>query len=112
MTVVKFWDVESNQTPENSKALSYFVACCDASVSLKEDGWIYRSRHDPTETGILTYGLQNYNSADIFYSYHTKLDSIPFDSDRKVMSVLVKTNENKNLIIVKGAPDVVFSRSH
>ncbi|WP_322958943.1 cation-translocating P-type ATPase [Mycoplasmopsis cynos] len=110
MTVVKFWDVESNQTPENSKALSYFVACCDASVSLKEDGE-YIEVGDPTETGILTYGLQNYNSADIFYSYHTKLDSIPFDSDRKVMSVLVKTNENKNLIIVKGAPDVVFSRS-
>ncbi|WBP84247.1 cation-translocating P-type ATPase [Mycoplasmopsis edwardii] len=111
MTVVKFWDVESNQTPENSKALSYLVACCDASVTLKENGE-YTEVGDPTETGILIYGLQNKNSANNFFLSHNKLDSIPFDSDRKAMSILVDSKKDKNIIIVKGAPDVILSKSN
>ncbi|AKF41134.1 cation transporter [Mycoplasmopsis canis] len=112
MTVVKFWDVETESGPETSKALSYLVACCDASVTLKENGE-YAEVGDPTETGILVYGLQNQNSANDFYLSHNKLDSIPFDSDRKAMSILVDSYEKENnIIIVKGAPDVILSKSN
>jgi P-type Mg2+ transporter len=39
-----------------------------------------------------------------------KIDEIPFDFSRKVMSVVVKTPEGKNRLICKGAPEEVFSR--
>ncbi|UWW01446.1 hypothetical protein NW064_04565 [Mycoplasmopsis felis] len=65
---------------------------------------------DPTETGILRYGLMNDNSADKFYKTYNKLDSIPFDSDRKTMSVLVENINKEKMIIVKGAPDVILSK--
>lgn len=39
----------------------------------------------------------------------TKLDEIPFDYDRKMVSVLVKQNEEK-LILVKGSVDTVVSK--
>ncbi|SYV97010.1 Calcium-transporting ATPase, partial [Mycoplasmopsis edwardii] len=87
------------------------MACCDASVTLKENGE-YTEVGDPTETGILIYGLQNKNSANNFFLSHNKLDSIPFDSDRKAMSILVDSNKDKNIIIVKGAPDVILSKSN
>ncbi|WP_430001961.1 hypothetical protein, partial [Mycoplasmopsis bovis] len=33
-----------------------------------------------------------------------------FDSDRKMMSVLVKDNKNNKIMITKGAPDVVIAK--
>src|SRR5262249_47427080 len=39
-----------------------------------------------------------------------KVDEIPFDFVRKVMSVVVKTPDGKDRLICKGAPEEVFSR--
>jgi Mg2+-importing ATPase len=42
---------------------------------------------------------------------HAKLDEIPFDFSRKVMSVVVQTPEGRPQMITKGAPEEVFKRS-
>src|SRR5262249_44408974 len=39
-----------------------------------------------------------------------KVDEIPFDFSRKVMSVIVKTPEGANRLICKGAPEEIYSR--
>ena len=39
-----------------------------------------------------------------------KIDEIPFDFSRRMMSVVVKTPEGKNRLICKGAPEAVFQR--
>ena len=39
-----------------------------------------------------------------------KVDEIPFDFDRRIMSVVVRTPEGMDLIISKGAPEAIFSR--
>lgn len=39
------------------------------------------------------------------------IHTFPFDSARKLMSVVVKTPEDKYFVVVKGAPDVVAKRS-
>jgi Mg2+-importing ATPase len=41
---------------------------------------------------------------------HRKLDEIPFDFSRKMMSVAVETPEGKSRLICKGAPEAVFQR--
>jgi P-type Mg2+ transporter len=41
---------------------------------------------------------------------HRKLDEIPFDFSRKMMSVAVETPEGKSRLICKGAPEAVFKR--
>ena len=41
---------------------------------------------------------------------YAKVDEIPFDFVRKIMSVVVKTPEGKNRLICKGAPEEVFNR--
>ncbi len=40
----------------------------------------------------------------------TKVDEIPFDFQRRIMSVVVRTPEGKDLIISKGAPEAIFPR--
>jgi Mg2+-importing ATPase len=41
---------------------------------------------------------------------HVKVDEIPFDFQRRIMSVVVRTREGKDRIITKGAPEAIFSR--
>jgi Mg2+-importing ATPase len=40
----------------------------------------------------------------------TKVDEIPFDFERRIMSVVVRTPEGKDRIISKGAPEAIFPR--
>ncbi len=39
-----------------------------------------------------------------------KVDEIPFDFERRIMSVVVRTPEGKDLIISKGAPEAIFPK--
>lgn len=41
---------------------------------------------------------------------YAKVDEIPFDFQRKIMSVVVRTPEGKDRIISKGAPEEIFPR--
>lgn len=39
-----------------------------------------------------------------------KVDEIPFDFQRRIMSVVVRTPDGNDLLIAKGAPEAIFSR--
>ncbi len=41
---------------------------------------------------------------------HAKVDEIPFDFQRRIMSVVVRTPGGKDRIISKGAPEAIFAR--
>lgn len=41
---------------------------------------------------------------------YSKVDEIPFDFQRRIMSVVVRTPEGKDRIISKGAPEAIFPR--
>jgi Mg2+-importing ATPase len=43
-------------------------------------------------------------------SDYAKVDEIPFDFQRRIMSVVVRTAEGKDRIISKGAPEAIFPR--
>lgn len=47
---------------------------------------------------------------EIAIPQHAKIDEIPFDFTRKLMSVVVRTPEGKIRLICKGAPEEVFRR--
>ena len=47
---------------------------------------------------------------DISIKDYSKADEIPFDFNRKMMSVVVQTPEGKHRLICKGAPESVFAR--
>ena len=48
--------------------------------------------------------------AQIHIQEYQKVDEIPFDFSRKIMSVVVKTPDGKDRIITKGAPEEIFKR--
>ena len=105
MTVVKVYvdsvkDIE-NLNEKEALTLAYFATCCDAKI---EDG---KRIGDPTELALLD--VCNNNNID-FLSYNRVMD-LPFDSDRKLMTTVIKVNE-KYIAITKGAPDRVIYLSN
>ncbi|MBP3369412.1 MAG: HAD-IC family P-type ATPase, partial [Clostridia bacterium] len=98
-------------TLENSEEikelLKYATLCCDGSV-IFADG---EEKHigDPTETAIVLAAHKNGLPKDELNKLCPRLAEIPFDSDRKLMTTVNEIN-GKNVVIVKGAFDVMASR--
>ncbi|TQC51598.1 cation-translocating P-type ATPase [Mycoplasmopsis mucosicanis] len=116
MTVVDAYDFASNthfsvSNDKNSfnNLATKLTICNDAFIEFDNQTQKHNEIGDPTETGMLiwakTFNIskQNLNVDKIV------IDSLPFDSDRKMHSVLVK-QESNNLMITKGAPDVLISK--
>lgn len=108
MTVTTLFNKEykdfAKLSKEDKDVLRYFAICSDASIN-NNDGHIERIG-DPTELALLD--INNLHGADI--SKDQRLLDLPFDSDRKLMTTVIKVGK-KYLAITKGAPDVIFSRS-
>ena len=89
------------------KLLRYGTLCCDGSVVFTATS----EQHigDPTETAIVYAAHKNGMPKEELSKRYPRLAEIPFDSDRKLMSVVCRM-DNKNVVIVKGAFDVMASR--
>lgn len=81
--------------------------CTDGTVEIV-DG---REKHigDPTETAIVASALRLGMNKPELAAQYPRLGEIPFDSDRKLMTT-VNRIDDQNVVIVKGAPDVLFGR--
>lgn len=115
MTLVKAYldgeaDTEAIGTENTDgirKLLKYGTLCCDGSVIF--DGGEEKHIGDPTETAIVLAAHKNGLAKDALNADFPRLAEIPFDSDRKLMSTVNKI-DGKNIVIVKGAFDVMASR--
>lgn len=115
MTLVKAYIDGSGQTEDISaansedvrKLLNYAALCCDGSVVFHGKG----EQHigDPTETAIVLAAHKNGMPKEELNKKHPRLAEIPFDSDRKLMTT-VNRIDGKNIVIVKGAFDIMASR--
>ncbi|SHH58053.1 Ca2+-transporting ATPase [Clostridium collagenovorans DSM 3089] len=96
-------ELDLNNSLEND-LLSMGLLCSDAvTTDGKEIG-------DPTEVALVNLGgLYNIDELDIRKD-HPRLNELPFDSDRKLMSVVYNSN-NKNIMVTKGAVDVLLNRT-
>lgn len=117
MTLVKIFNDETKKledvTDHNSlssvELLKYGTLCTNGSVSIV-DG---KETHigDPTETSIIAAAIKNHIDIDQLHHDYPRIYELPFDSDRKLMSVVVKINE-KLVVITKGACDELMKRCH
>lgn len=114
MTLVKAYfegkkieEITENNSEEIKKLLMFGTLCSDGSVVFS-DG---KEQHigDPTETAIVLAAHKNGMPKDELQTKYPRLAGIPFDSDRKLMSVVCDI-EGKKVVIVKGAFDMMASR--
>ena len=114
MTLVKAYvdggeieTISDRNSPTVKKLLEYGTLCSDGSVIFhgKEEQHI----GDPTETAIVLAAHKNGSTKEELNRNYPRLAEIPFDSDRKLMST-VNRIDGKNIVIVKGAFDMMLSR--
>ncbi|MCY8490067.1 calcium-translocating P-type ATPase, SERCA-type [Bacillus atrophaeus] len=87
-----------------------YGALCNTSIIEKKDGE-YILDGDPTEGALLTAARKAGFSNDFVQSHYRVIEEFPFDSDRKMMTVIVEDRDKKQYVITKGAPDVLMQRS-
>ncbi|MGO3238391.1 MAG: calcium-translocating P-type ATPase, PMCA-type [Psychroflexus halocasei] len=92
-------EVDQKKNDEHSKLLAKAMFLC-SDATLEGD----KSSGDPTEIALLSFADDlNLNRHEIS-EQSKRLDELPFDSDRKMMSVVVENNDQKR-IYTKGAID-------
>ncbi len=114
MTLVKAYvdggeaeDITENNSEEIKKLLMFGTLCSDGSVVFTDGA----EQHigDPTETAIVLAAHKNGMPKDELGEKYPRKAGIPFDSDRKLMSVICEI-DGKKIVIVKGAFDMMASR--
>lgn len=83
------------------------IMCTDCKISLNKDE--KQIEGEPTEVAIVDFGFKNGKNKIELENRMKRIEEIPFDSTRKMMSTIHKKN-NKYLVITKGAPDVLIER--
>lgn len=116
MTVTKIFASSISKMEEASnhnswavrKILNFATLCTDSNLIVDENG---NEEHigDTTETAIIRAAMHNGFNRDTLVAQYKRVESIPFDSDRKLMSVVVDIDGTLN-VIVKGAFDVLSNR--
>ncbi len=109
------YNIEGGITFENTKVtpkpntglwwtLIAGLLCNDANLEMKNGKT--KVVGDPTEAALLVSALK----AGLKREDFTRIDEIPFDSERKLMTVVVKDKKGKTFVLTKGATEKLLSR--
>ncbi|NLW79211.1 MAG: cation-translocating P-type ATPase [Ruminococcaceae bacterium] len=115
MTLVKAYeapsgvmeDISSDNGEAVRKLLLYATLCTDGTVVFEGDA--VKHIGDPTETSIVLAAHNNGMDKETLTTRFPRLAEVPFDSDRKLMSVICEV-EGKLMVITKGALDSLAPR--
>jgi len=109
----KFFSGDREIKPSEHKTLqqllTFGVLCNNASLKQKDDDIILDG--DPTEGALLVAGIKAGLTNQLLAEQFDIVEEFPFDSARKMMSVIVKDRAGNQFVVTKGAPDVLLGVS-
>lgn len=95
---------------QTNAASSFFnCACLCTSSQIVKDGDYFKVNGDPTEVAILIAAAKAGFTANSVRKNFRIISENPFDSKRKMMSVIVQ-GKKSSLLYCKGAPDVLLEK--
>jgi Ca2+-transporting ATPase len=97
--------------------LQIATACNNAEISYQNGKGLFKKQQktfsvngDPTEAALIIAAAKaGITKENLEYDFE-RIDEMPFDSDRKCMSIIVKTKSGKYILFVKGAPDIIIDK--
>jgi len=95
--------------PNSLRQLLTFGLLCNSSNVKREDSKLIIDG-SPTEGALHVAALKAGITKEQLASQFTILKEFPFDSTRKLMSVIVKDENGRMFVVTKGAPDVLMQR--
>jgi len=99
--------VSEGMVSRNISLMAEIGVLCNDAVYDKRNSTIIG---DPTEGSMLVFGAKLGQDKETMNEAHRRIQEIPFDSDRKMMSTY-NIHGNNVIMNIKGAPDAIISRS-
>lgn len=109
LTNGKIYELDKEKLSNFEKLKEAFVYCNDTNYNYDIKDIDKAVMGDPTETALVKVFFKDTNEAEEFISKANRLFEIPFDSTRKMMTVIMKVN-GKEVCYMKGAPERVLER--
>ena len=101
---------ESDKKAESSLLLELLarnsMLCNDAEIFQQDGTW--KVEGDPTEAALYPFGNKLGIQREAERAAYPRIDAIPFESEHKFMATLHQRPGGKELLFVKGAPEVVM----
>lgn len=111
MQVIQLVDFEGK---ELQKGATFDLTCklgamCNDSIIQKE-GKKYKINGEATENALIEFAIKHDFYKDKLYLDSKRINEIPFESERKMMSTIHELKDGGFRVITKGAPDVLINR--
>ncbi|ASS77216.1 ATPase [Tumebacillus algifaecis] len=104
--------VDPTRRPDLLRLLEVSVLCNNAVLfqdkQKKHTAWAVQG--DPTEGALMVLAAKGGLHGPDMEASQPRLDEIPFDSTRKMMSVLTRDQKGNLFMLTKGGPDVLLER--
>nr|WP_083832990.1 calcium-translocating P-type ATPase, PMCA-type [Candidatus Arthromitus sp. SFB-rat-Yit] len=108
----KIYEKREDNVDKNEILKKIFVLCNDFNINKSEKNFKDQIIADPTEKALIEYYFDDVEKLDKYYNSFRKLSEIPFDSDRKMASVVMKDiKSSENILLAKGAPEKMLANS-
>ena len=108
MTVTEYFTadnlLENKENTLTEKLVTCGVLCNNANIINGE------MQGDPTEGALLLFAEKNNYNVEQIKKENVKEHEKPFDSDRKLMTVVCKTKDKKHIAYTKGAPEELVEK--
>jgi len=106
-------EIRKNGAPaENEPVLTLMgrvcLLCNDAELFQQDGTW--KVEGDPTEGALYPFAIKLGMNRQAEQAVFPRIDAIPFESEHKFMATLHRSAEGKQLLLVKGAPEVILER--
>ncbi len=82
------------------------MLCNDAEVMQQDGVWVVQG--DPTEGALYPFGNKLGLQRARAQADYPRIDMIPFESEHKFMATLHSTSDGRQILLVKGAPEVIL----
>ncbi len=108
-----YYEKDQAVDPKNEKVLqqllTFGMLCNHAEIEQKSGEFVLNG--DPTEGALIVAGMKAGFTKSQLLSQFEIVNEFPFDSTRKMMSVIVKDSTGRQFVVTKGAPDVLIGQS-
>lgn len=105
----KPYNLDKDLVPENLLIKKAFTYCNDCSCDDKESSVQKSLFGDPTETALIKAFYKDTKAYLNFIRNGSRIYDIPFDSNRKMMSVVIRES-GRDYAFVKGAPERILEK--
>lgn len=102
-------ELDKEKLSDCGKLMKALVYCNDCNYDFTKKKMNEALHGDPTETALINMFFNEVKSLEIFVNNANRVYDIPFDSTRKMMSVIMKEGGNE-VCYVKGAPERVIEK--